>query len=60
MADNPKDRGKQDRAQVNSSEDYEVDYLAQKLGVTADQVRQAEQKVGKSRSKIEDYLRKQV
>ncbi len=57
MADNPNKKGAQDRAQVNVNEPYEVEYLAQKHGVTPDKVRQAEQQVGKSREKVEQYLK---
>lgn len=57
MADNPNMKGAQDRAQVNVNEPYEVEYLAQKFGVPPEKVRQAEQQVGKSREKVEQYLR---
>ena len=56
MADDKSKRTQQDRAQVNVNESYEVDYLAKKFNVSADQVRQAEAKVGKSRQKVEEYL----
>ena len=57
MADDRKNRGAQDRAQVNVNEEYEVEYLAQKLGVMPEEIRTAEQKVGKSRSKIEEHFK---
>jgi hypothetical protein len=59
MADDPTKRGWQDKSQVNVHEKYEVEYLARKLGVTPAEVRQAEVKVGKSRVKVEEYLRNQ-
>lgn len=58
MTDDKNLRGQQDRTQVNSGEAYEVEYLAKKLGVTPESVREAEQRVGKSRQKIEEYLSK--
>jgi len=39
-------------------EDYEVKYLAQKHGVTQKAVKEAVQKVGASRSKVEAQLKK--
>jgi hypothetical protein len=57
MADDKSKRSAQDRAQVNVNEDYEVEYLAQKLGVMPEEIRTAEAKVGKSRSKIEEHFR---
>ncbi len=56
MADDPKKPGRQDRAQVNINEEYEVEYLAEKFGVSPAKVRQAERAVGKSREKVEEYL----
>lgn len=58
MSDNPAKKGSQDRSQVNVNERYEVEYIVKKLGVTPEQVREAEQKVGKSRQKVEEYLQK--
>ena len=57
MSDDKQKTAPQDRAQVNSGEDYEVDHLAKKHGVSPDTVRQAVQAVGKSRQKVEEYLR---
>jgi uncharacterized protein DUF3606 len=54
--DDPKKTGRQDRAQVNIHEEYEVEHLAHKFGVSPAKVRQAEQAVGKSRQKVEEYL----
>ena len=58
MADDKSDRGQQDRSRVSGSEDYEVRYMAEKLGVTADAVREAIKKVGNSREAVEAELRK--
>jgi len=46
-----------DRNQVAGSEDYEVDYLAQKLGVSREQVRLAIQQIGNDRDKLEQHLK---
>lgn len=56
MADNKDLRDGRDRERVAGDEDYEVNYLAQKLNVSADEVRKAIQQVGNSREKVEEYL----
>lgn len=56
MADDRRKTGQQDRAQVNVNEEYELEQLARKFGVSPAKVRQAEQVVGKSRQKVEEYL----
>ncbi len=56
MSDDPRKTGRQDRAQVNVHEAYEVAYIVKKLGVTSEQVREAARQVGKSRRKVEEYL----
>jgi hypothetical protein len=58
MADNKDLRDNRDRERVAGNEDYEVNYLAQKLNVSAEEVRKAIEQVGNSRDKVEDYLRK--
>ena len=57
MADDKNQRDGRDRSKVSGEEQYEVQHLAEKLGVSAEQVRNAIQKVGSSREKIEEYLR---
>jgi hypothetical protein len=57
-ADDKSKTGQADRSQVNTSERYEVGHLAEKFNVSPEKVREAEQKVGKSRQKIEEYLTK--
>lgn len=54
--DDSKKTGRLDRAQVNINEEYEVEHLAQKFGVSPAKVRQAEQVMGRSRQKVEEYL----
>jgi hypothetical protein len=58
MPDDKTKRGGPDRGRVSSMEDYEVKYLAQKHGVTQKAVKEAVQKVGASRAKVEAELKK--
>jgi hypothetical protein len=57
MADNKDLRDGRDRQRVAGNEEYEVQYLAEKLNVSAEEVREAIEKVGNSREKLEEYLR---
>jgi hypothetical protein len=58
MPDDKTKRGGQDRARVSVMEGYEVKYLAQKRGVTQKAVKDAVQKVGASRAKVEAQVKK--
>ena len=58
MADDKNLRDGRDRERVAGSEDYEVNYLAEKLKVSAEEVRRAIKLVGNSREKVEEYLRR--
>jgi hypothetical protein len=51
-------RDNRDRHQVAGGEEYEVNYLAQKLNVSAEDVRKAIEQVGNNREKLEEHLRK--
>lgn len=58
MSDDKSKKGHQDRNQVNGSEDYEVEYFAQEMGVTPQQVRDAIQQTGSNqRDALEKYLK---
>ncbi len=57
MADNKDLRDGRDRERVAGNEEYEVNYLAQKLNVSAEEVRRAIEQVGNNREKLEEYLR---
>jgi hypothetical protein len=57
MSDNKNNRGERDRSRVSGNEEYELRYLAEKLNVSAEEVRNAIEKVGNSREKVEEYLR---
>ncbi len=56
MADNKDLRHGRDRSRVSGSEDYEVRYLAEKMGVSEEDVKNAIKKVGNDRTKLEQYL----
>ena len=46
-----------DRSRVSSSENYELAYLEEKLGVSRQQVKAAIEAVGSDRKKVEEYLK---
>ena len=46
MADNLKQTGKPDDAQINVEQDYELDYWSGKFGVTREEIRAAVKAVG--------------
>jgi hypothetical protein len=57
MADDKNMQDGRDRSRVSGSEEYELQYLAEKLNVSAEEVRNAIERVGNSREKVEEYLR---
>jgi hypothetical protein len=56
MADNPKNRGKRDRARV-SRQRHEIDYLKEKYGVSGQAAAGAQRTAGPNRTKVEAYIR---
>lgn len=52
MPDNKSKRGKADRRQVSGNEGYEVNYFANKHGITREQARNLIKKVGHNRDKL--------
>ena len=58
MADDKNLRDGRDRERVAGNEEYEINYLAKKLNVSAEEVRRAIEQVGNSREKVEEHLRK--
>ncbi len=60
MADDQIQRGIQDRTPVDVPERYNVESLAQRLGVMPEEIRSAADKVGKSPAKITDYFRNKL
>lgn len=57
MADDKNLRDGRDRSRVSGSEDYELQFLAEKLNVSTEEVRRAIEQVGNSRERIEEYLK---
>lgn len=57
MADDKNERGSRDRSRVSGEEAYEVQHIAEKFGVSAEEVRGIIKEVGNSREKIEERLR---
>lgn len=58
MADNLKDRGPQDRARINTDEDYERRYWSEKFGVSQDELIKAVNEVGNSSKAVARQLGK--
>ncbi|MGN7785821.1 DUF3606 domain-containing protein [Niabella sp. 22666] len=56
MTDDKTKNDARDRNQVAGGEDYEVDYIAKKHGVSREQVEEAIKAVGNERDKVEEYL----
>jgi hypothetical protein len=53
VADDKSKRDFRDRDRVSAEEDYEVEYFAQKVGLTAQQVRELIKKHGNDRATLE-------
>ncbi|MDB5205255.1 MAG: hypothetical protein JWR72_330 [Flavisolibacter sp.] len=58
MADNKDLQDGRDRGKVAGDEEYEVSYLAEKLNVSAEEVKKAIEEVGNNREKVEERLRR--
>lgn len=58
MADDKNNRGAQDRARISMSEDYEVRYWTETLGVTRDELQHAVDQVGNSAEAVREFLKK--
>ncbi|REA63060.1 DUF3606 domain-containing protein [Dyadobacter luteus] len=56
MADDTNKQDNRDRSKVSASEDYEINYIVKKMGVTVEQVREAIENVGNHRERIEGFL----
>jgi len=59
MADNTELKGNEDRNRINTSENYELRHIEEKLGVSREQLLQAIHEVGNNRDEVEKYLRNQ-
>jgi hypothetical protein len=57
VADNPDIRGDGDRQRINVDQDYELRYWSDRLGVSADELRQAVRDVGPMADAVERHLR---
>lgn len=53
MSDDKTNRGGADRARVAGGEGYEVDYFAQKHGITADEAKGLIDRIGNDREKLD-------
>jgi len=53
MSDDPKKQGKADRSRVAANETYEVDYFAQKHGISQDEAQALIDRVGNDRAKLD-------
>ena len=58
MSDDKNNRGPQDRSRISLSEDYEVRYWTDALGVTEDRLREIVGRVGNSADAVREALRK--
>ncbi|BCM19278.1 DUF3606 domain-containing protein [Mesorhizobium sp. J8] len=58
MADDKTKRDFRDRDRVSANDDYEVEYFAQKVGLTVQQVRELIKKHGNDRETLEREARK--
>ena len=56
--DNKDKRGPADRAKINLSEEYEVRYWTEALGVNADRLREIVGRVGSSAEAVRQHLNK--
>jgi hypothetical protein len=57
MSDDMKNRGPQDRARINLSEEHEVRYWTQALGVDKEQLAAAVKAVGSSADRVRRHLK---
>ena len=57
MADDKTHIGEPDRSRVSGDQDYEVSYLSEKFGLSADEVRQLIKRVGNDSQKLEEVAR---
>lgn len=58
MPDNKKKVGKPDRLRISTSERYELDYEAKKMGTSPAKVKAAAKRAGPMRKDVEEVLKK--
>jgi len=56
VADDPSQRGPQDRTRINVNQEHELRYWARHFGVTAEQLKDAVKQVGDHTEKVEKFL----
>ncbi|KPN16791.1 hypothetical protein AO715_01440 [Xanthomonas sp. Mitacek01] len=56
MSDDKRNTGSPDRDRINLSEDYEVQYWTQALGVSEDELREAVKAVGSTSEAVRNHL----
>ena len=56
MSDDKQNRGPADRARINMSEDYEVQYWTRELGITRDELQRAVDNAGNTAESVRRYL----
>ena len=54
MADNPSIQDGRDRAKISGSEQYEVQYFAQKHGISTDRARDIIKQAGNNRARADE------
>lgn len=57
MADDKNKQDGRDRSRVSASDEHELRYVAEKMNVSVDRVKEAIDKVGNQRDKVEEFLR---
>jgi hypothetical protein len=57
MSDDKANRGAQDRSRISLSEDYEVRYWTESLGVTKERLEELVRKHGNSAEKVREALK---
>jgi hypothetical protein len=57
MADNPATRGEPDRSRINVNQEHEVRYWSEKLGISADELREIVGEVGPMADAVEQRAR---
>ena len=58
MSDDKMNQDGRDDSKIDSNDASEVQYAAEKLGVTPKEIKEAVDKVGSSRAAVEKYLKK--
>jgi hypothetical protein len=55
--DNLKDRGPKDRSRISLSEDWEVKWWTESLGISVIELKEAVGKVGNSADRVKEFLK---